>query len=205
MHVGHLIARLGHFQLARALVERHHEDWRRLMNCPTFLMKPPLRWTPLMSCLEATRPLARNMEPDQRTDLMRMIVAIVQASSVHTLMNTAVSGGTFVHMARGADCLRTALTAIVAREGNTQTFGRDLMQKLINISGKNGHSAYDLHWNNGALKAVVKEFGGVSVCPMPGAHGKGKHGKPGKGSKDGLGPENWYNRQYHNPTASGQR
>ena len=175
------------------------------MNCPTYLMKPPLRWTPLMSCLEHSRPPARNMEPAQRNNFMCMIVAIVNASSVQTLMNTASQGGTFVHMARGPDFLRTALDAIVAREGNTPNFGRELMKQIINIPGKGGHSPYDLHWNNGGLRTVVHEFGGYSICPMPGAHGKGTHGKPGKGSKDGLGPENWYNRQYHNPTASGQR
>ena len=198
LHVGHLIARLGHVQLARSLCERHHEDWVRLVNSPTFLMKAPKRWTPLQSCMEATWPPARNLPAEQRDELMRMIVAIVKASSTATLLNTAVNGGTFVHMARGPDCLRTALHAIVARTGNTATFGTDLVQQqLINIPGKNGHSAFDIHWNNRELKEVVEEFGGISIWPMPAAHGKGKHGKAGKGTRDGLGPANPLNRQYH--------
>ena len=55
LHVGHLIARQDHVQLAKALCTRHHDVWIRLMNSPTWEMKAPKRWTPLQSFMEATR------------------------------------------------------------------------------------------------------------------------------------------------------
>ena len=201
LHVGHLIGRQSHVQLAQKLVEHHYTDWVKLMNVPTLLMKAPKRWSPLMSCMDATRSPTSRMPDDERQNLRCMITHMVDASSADTLMNTAVNGGTFVHMARDAWLLEVALDAVTRRKGNRDDYGEELAATICNIAGKNGHGAIDVHWNNGPLKRIVLRFGGYSIKPMPGAYGKGRHGKAGKGSKDGVTPDHYWNRQYGNASS----
>ena len=189
MHCGHLIARLGLVGLAEAFVTRHIEQWRLWMNAPTFTMKPPARWTCLMCFMEHARPRAR--DDFEAMSTRKLISAIVDNSTMATVMIQAYStGGTFVHMARSVDHLTAAMNCLYNHNKP--------IRMLINVPNTLGHSAYDLHWNNGLIKEVIEAFGGHSLRPMPGAHGKGKKGSgKGKGSADGLGPEHHWNRQYH--------
>ena len=149
-----------------------------------------------MCLMDATRSPTRDMPDAERQNIRCMVTHMVDASSADTLMNTAVNGGTFVHMARDAWLLEAALDAVYARRGNRADYGKELAASICNIAGKNGHGAFDVHWNNGPLKKIVRAFAGYSLKPMPGAHGKGKHGKAGKGSQDGVTPDHYWNRQY---------
>ena len=119
-----------------------------------------------------------------------MITAIVDHTSMATHMTTGVNGGTWVHLARSADYLWCALNAVRSSERDAKLF--------INIPNARGHSPFDIHWNNYALRDIIEDFGGRSVLPMPTAHGKGKKGKgKGKGTRDGIGPEHQWNSQFH--------
>ena len=146
-----------------------------------------------MCFMEHTRPPAGNhgvYDADHALDLRCMIAAMVEQTSMATHMNTGVNGGAWVHLARSPEFLWVALNAVYNRGLSVGAF--------INVPNSKGHSPYDTNWSNHSLRNIIEQFDGVSVYPMPSAHGKGKKGSgKGKGRKDGLGPEHHWNRQYH--------
>jgi hypothetical protein len=192
MHAGHIICRNGHYQCAIAFSTRWPDQWAEWMNTLTFTMKSPMRWSPLMCFMEHTRPQARNVDEEHANNMRRMIAAMVHATTMETLMNTAANGGTFVHLARSADFLWFALQTILER-------GLNFPEQVVNVVNVKGHAPLDQHWNNRDLKEVIKTFKGVSIKPLATAYGKGTKGSgKGKGNADGLGPEHPWNRKYHN-------
>ena len=177
-------------------IEDFWGDWSRLMNVPTLEMKPPLRYTPLMCCLDAQRSPTSSMAPSEQVALKQMVWFIVGGCTVGTLRNTAVGGGNFAHLARGPWLLQIALDAVYQREGSHKTYGEEFAEFICNQPGKGGHGPFDIHWNNRALRDVVKKFGGVSIKEVQSAHGRGHHGHAGSGTKDGVTPDHPWHRKH---------
>ena len=182
LHVGRLNMRQRMTRLGGNIFQRYPTQWRNWMNTPSYIQSSPLRWTPLMSGVDATM----NARTLSRLDpvVLHLFDACVGSMIWASLATVGGNGKTFIHMARYPVILHTCLTVMNARSLP--------VWQLINVPDEvGGHSAFDINWHNGDMLHELEGWGGKVVRPMPKSTGK-----TGKGRGKNLKPDDRRNRRY---------
>ena len=99
--------------------------------------------------------------------------------SYDMIATESATAGTFVHLAAGAsnaELLDLALMHCWARR-----FDADEIMHMINVHANNGkgQNAYDISWNNGAVRECLKKHGGQPTPKLGEGGSRGYAAGPG--------------------------